>query len=61
LCYAEHEKAYANAAYVPVLTGECQVIAGFRCQLKLMVSQKVKKPVISSDGEKSFFLTSWYY
>jgi len=30
LCYAEHEKAHANAAYVPVLTGECQVIAGFR-------------------------------
>jgi hypothetical protein len=29
LCYAEHEKARANAAYVPVLTGECQVIAGF--------------------------------
>jgi len=26
-----------------------------------MVSQKVKKPVISSDSEKSFFLTSWYY
>jgi len=30
LCYAEHEKAHANAAYVPVLTGECQAIAGFR-------------------------------
>jgi hypothetical protein len=26
---AEHEKTPANAAYVPVLTGECQVIAGF--------------------------------
>jgi len=26
-----------------------------------MVSQKVKKPVISSDSEKSFFLTSWCY
>jgi hypothetical protein len=34
LCYAEHENGDANAAYVPVLTGECQVIAGFRCQRK---------------------------
>jgi hypothetical protein len=30
LCYAEHENGEANAAYVPVLTGECQAIAGFR-------------------------------
>jgi hypothetical protein len=29
LCYAEHENGAANAAYVPVLTGECQVIAEF--------------------------------
>jgi len=27
LCCAEHEKAHANAAYVPVLTGEYQVFA----------------------------------
>jgi len=30
LCYAEHENGEGNAAYVPVLTGECQAIAGFR-------------------------------
>jgi len=27
--YAEHENSEASSAYVPALTGECQVIAGF--------------------------------
>jgi hypothetical protein len=38
LCYAEHENGEANAVYVPVLTGECQAIAGFRFNLSYSLS-----------------------
>jgi hypothetical protein len=50
LCYAEYENGEANAAYVPVLTGECQVIAGFRfnSDLELELYEPVAKNLAST-------------
>jgi hypothetical protein len=49
LCYAEHEKGEANAAYVSVLTGECRVIAGFRCHKK---QEKFHPTLEAIDGKE---------